>query len=69
MHPDARRGGLSARPGGQQQDQVAIHVGKFDFDAEVDGLRGHVKKIKQVCTLSRVKDRWSIRLCPARLRP
>ncbi|KXZ49734.1 hypothetical protein GPECTOR_20g591 [Gonium pectorale] len=26
------RGGLSSR---QQQDQVAIHVGKFDFDSEL----------------------------------
>ncbi|KAG2488779.1 hypothetical protein HYH03_012776 [Edaphochlamys debaryana] len=41
------RPGLSTRPG-QQQDQVAINVGKFDFDSEIDGLRGHVKKIKQL---------------------
>ncbi|PNW79193.1 hypothetical protein CHLRE_09g405600v5 [Chlamydomonas reinhardtii] len=38
------RGGLSSR----QQDQVTINVGKFDFDSEVEGLRGHVKKIKQL---------------------
>ncbi|GLC44282.1 hypothetical protein PLESTB_000760700 [Pleodorina starrii] len=42
----ASRGGLSARQ--QTQDQVAINVGKFDFDSEVEGLRSHVQKIKQL---------------------
>ncbi|GIL87321.1 hypothetical protein Vretimale_1728 [Volvox reticuliferus] len=41
----ASRGGLSARQ--QAQDQVAINV-KFDFDSEVEGLRGHVQKLKHL---------------------
>lgn len=41
----ASRGGLNARGG---QEQVAIDVGKFDFDSQVDDLRGHVKKLKDL---------------------
>mmetsp|Transcript_2932 Transcript_2932/g.7914 ORF Transcript_2932/g.7914 Transcript_2932/m.7914 type:complete len:127 (-) Transcript_2932:1371-1751(-) len=40
--------GPSRRPGGAS-DQVQIHIGNdFDFDKEVDGLRAHVGKIKQI---------------------
>mmetsp|Transcript_9665 Transcript_9665/g.23987 ORF Transcript_9665/g.23987 Transcript_9665/m.23987 type:complete len:133 (-) Transcript_9665:362-760(-) len=41
------RDGLSARPG-NGPDQVQIRVDKFDFDAEVEGLRAHVGKIKDL---------------------
>lgn len=43
------RGGLNPRTLHGQQDQIAINVGsKFDFDSEVEDLRGHVKKLKQL---------------------
>lgn len=43
------RDGLSSRPGGSAPaGQVQIRVDKFDFDAEVEGLRAHVGKIKDV---------------------
>lgn len=43
MHRD----GLNSRS--QHPDQVQIHIGKgFDFDSEVDDLRKHVGRIKQV---------------------
>lgn len=47
------RSGLNPRQQGGQADggHVQIRVdpaNKFDFDSEVDGLRSHVKKIKQV---------------------
>lgn len=29
-------------------EQLQIHIDKFDFDAEVEGLRAHVGKIKDV---------------------
>lgn len=43
MHRD----GLSSRA--HPSDQVQIHIGKgFDFDSEVEDLRKHVGRIKQV---------------------
>ncbi|KAL6747925.1 Qc-snare protein, SFT1 family [Haematococcus lacustris] len=47
------RGGLSARPGntgGPEQVQIQIG-GQFDFDREVEGLRAHVGKIKEMTKL------------------
>ncbi|PNH06343.1 hypothetical protein TSOC_007333 [Tetrabaena socialis] len=51
-----RGAGLSARPG-QAQEQVAISIDKFDFDSEVEGLRGHVKKIKQMSLAIEVEQK------------
>lgn len=48
-NPHVRRNGLSARGAAHDQVQINIDPGnKFDFDAEVDGLRAHVGRIKQV---------------------
>jgi hypothetical protein len=48
LHTTAmHRDGLSSRS--HPSDQVQIHIGKgFDFDTEVDDLRKHVGRIKQV---------------------
>ena len=43
------REGLFSRPSQNEQAQVAIDMGSaFDFDSEVDGLRGQVGKLKSV---------------------
>lgn len=42
------RSGLSSRPNPNDQVQIHINPGKFDFDSEVEGLRAHVGKIKQL---------------------
>lgn len=43
------RGGLNARNSLMPSDQLQITVDQqFDFDKEVDGLRSHVGKIKQL---------------------
>lgn len=42
------RGGLSSRPQAESSDHVQIRMEKFDFDSEIDSLRSHVGKIKQM---------------------
>jgi hypothetical protein len=45
------RGGLSSRPGLSDQLQISVDAGnQFDLDAEIDGLRGQLGRLKQVRT-------------------
>ena len=45
----ACRGGLSNRPGPSDQLQISVDAGnQFDLDAEIDGLRGQLGRLKQV---------------------
>lgn len=56
------RGGLNPRS--NHQEQVSISIGgKFDFDSEVEGLRAHVGKIKEVSN----PFRWYFRVSMAHL--
>ena len=45
----ACRGRLSNRPGPSDQLQISVDAGnQFDLDAEIDGLRGQLGRLKQV---------------------
>jgi hypothetical protein len=49
LHACRERHAAGAGASSSGRDQVQIRIDKFDLDNEVDDLRSHVGRIKQVC--------------------